>query len=283
MISDAAVVTGTGTATAQRSAQPLRWRRSAARLTVGQRQILRRAFASAQAIGDDRGYAYFAGIHGLPLPVGCDIAHGTPYFLPWHRAYLYFFEQALRDREAQATLTWWDWRTSATRTSRLPPLFADAQVDGAPNPLFDAPVASLARQEAAARGFQMPEHTHRRVSRPDALRLPTPEDIERLLELRDFKSFSDQLEAIHGQIHVWIGGTMSQIDFAAYDPVFWAHHTMVDRLWRIWQTRHPGAGPPATVLDESLPPFKMTVRQTLSVTALGYDYAGATSSARSRA
>ena len=56
----------------------MRYRRSVARLTVGQRQNLREAFAAVQAISDDRGYAYHAGIHGLPLPIGCDNAHGTP-------------------------------------------------------------------------------------------------------------------------------------------------------------------------------------------------------------
>jgi tyrosinase len=53
---------------------------------------------------------------------------------------------------------------------------------------------------------------------------------------------------------------------------------MIDRLWRLWQLRHPGSLPPASILDEALPPFRMTVRQTLSVTALGYDYAVASSS-----
>jgi tyrosinase len=75
---------------------------------------------------------------------------------------------------------------------------------------------------------------------------------------------------------------MSQIPYAAFDPIFWAHHTMVDRLWRVWQLRHPGAGPPASLLDEALPPFRMTVRQTLSVTALGYNYAVTTTSAGAR-
>jgi tyrosinase len=34
------------------------------------------------SLNDERGYQHYAGIHGLPLPIGCDNAHGTPYFLP---------------------------------------------------------------------------------------------------------------------------------------------------------------------------------------------------------
>lgn len=36
----------------------------------------------------------------------------------------------------------------------------------------------------------------------------------------------DSLEAIHGSIHVLtgLGGHMSVVDFAAFDPIFWLHH-----------------------------------------------------------
>jgi tyrosinase len=99
-----------------------------------------------------------------------------------------------------------------------------------------------------------------------------------VLALSDFVDFTTQVEQLHNAVHVWVGGHMGQIAYAAFDPVFWAHHCMIDRLWRLWQLRHPGARPPASILDEALPPFRMTVRGTLSVTALGYDYAVASAS-----
>ena len=36
---------------------------------------------------DDRGYQWFASIHGLPLPTWCE--QGVHAFLPWQRAYLF--------------------------------------------------------------------------------------------------------------------------------------------------------------------------------------------------
>jgi tyrosinase len=33
---------------------------------------------------------------------------------------------------------------------------------------------------------------------------------------------------------------MSYIDYAAFDPVFWLHHAMVDRCFAMWQVLHPG-------------------------------------------
>jgi hypothetical protein len=51
---------------------------------------------------------------------------------------------------------------------------------------------------------------------------------------------------------------------------------MVDRAWRIWQHRNPGANPPANILDRpfrSGGPSGLTPRDVLDVKQLGYDYA----------
>ena len=65
---------------------------------------------------------------------------------------------------------------------------------------------------------------------------------------------------------------MTLISVAAYDPLFWSHHAMLDRLWYLWQMSTRGALP-ASVLDRALPPFPMTVRDTLDISRLGYGYA----------
>jgi tyrosinase len=255
----------------------VRFRRNADRLTAGQLGNLRAAFEAVYALADDRGYAHHAGIHGLPLPIGCDNAHGTPFFLPWHRAYLYFFERALRDRVQRAMLAWWDWRTGPQRPAQLPQAYRSRSVAGQPNPLYSARVSRLALDQGRRAGLRVGARTRRETG--DAALLPRADEVRRVLELRDFLDFSFALEGLHDRLHVWVGGHMGLIPFAAFDPIFWAHHTMVDRLWRIWQLRHPGARPPRAILDEALPPFRMTVRQALDVTALGYDYAVASASA----
>jgi tyrosinase len=268
----------TGSPRAQDPVAPVRFRRNADRLTGGQVSLLRAAFAAVYGIQDDRGYAHHAGIHGLPLPIGCDNAHGTPYFLPWHRAYLYFFERALRDRVGDAMLTWWDWRTGPNRPARVPEPFSRARISGRANPLHSARVPRLALDQGRRAGISVAGRTAREPG--DLMLLPTVREVRDVLELRDFLDFSSALEGLHDRVHVWTGGHMGMIPFAAFDPIFWAHHTMVDRLWRLWQLRHPGGRPPRSILDEALPPFRMTVRQTLDVTALGYDYAVASASSQ---
>jgi tyrosinase len=60
---------------------------------------------------------------------------------------------------------------------------------------------------------------------------------------------------------------------AAYDPIFFAHHCMIDRLWYLWQVRHGNSRIPSDLLDLSLIPFGKTFRDVLDVQRLGYEYA----------
>jgi tyrosinase len=276
-----------GSPSSQNLAIPLRSRRSVALLTVDQLGLLRQAFnavyaISAQQINDERGYEYWAGIHGLPTPMYCQNAHGTPYFLPWHRAYLYFFERALQDQVPDATLAWWDWATPAGQGGVIPSAYGDEQDSvGHVNPLHSAAVNPIALEQGKANGLDMAPNTLREPGQAGSPPLPSRDEIQAALAQTDYDHFRGSVEQLHNRVHVWVGGEdghMSQIPFAAYDPIFWAHHTMIDRLWRLWQLQHPGANPDASLLDQALPPFRMTVRQTLDATALGYDYASSTSS-----
>lgn len=246
--------------------QALRHRRSARRLTAGQLASFRAAIAAAQTIGDDRGYQFWSGIHGLPLPISC--VHHRELFLPWHRAYLYLFEKALQDRVPGATLPWWDW---ANHSEGVPGPYAKRKANGKKNPLFDSPIQPSGRES--------PSQTRTTRAPGSPGELPSAGEVSAVLANQDFFTFQTQLESLHDGVHVWVGGTMGSIATSAYDPLFWAHHCMIDRLWYLWQLRHPGGGVPASLLDRALAPFPMTVRDTLHTSQLGYDYAAATAAA----
>jgi len=235
-------------------------------------------------IGDDRGYNYYAGIHGLPGragPSGIYCMHDLRLWLPWHRAYLYLFELALRDQVRGASLPWWNWAAPLSHRSGIPETYTRRNVDGQQNPLFSAPISEAAQRDAREQGFQnVPQETFRNPDPPDqlpdtdwAVRNENLLPLEDLLKVGDFRDFSEKLREIHDYIHGWTGGTMAQIEFAAYDPIFWAHHTMIDRIWRIWQKDHPGASFDLRTLGQALEPFPLTVAEVLDVTHLGYEYA----------
>jgi tyrosinase len=243
---------------------PVRHRRNARLLTAGQLADLRQALTRVQALTDDRGYQHWAGIHGLPLPISC--THHNHLFLPWHRAYLYMFEKALQDQVPGVTLPWWDW--TVHHEAAIPPAYDAQQANGSPNPLYDSPIQPRGRRDPDE------ERTWREAGRDGAL--PSPRQLARVMANTDFFTFQTQLESIHDGVHMWVGGTMGDISVAAYDPLFWANHCMIDRLWYLWQLRHAREGPPRTLLPRALPPFPLTVRDTLEVLQLGYDYAART-------
>ncbi|KAI9663307.1 MAG: hypothetical protein M1831_002591 [Alyxoria varia] len=55
------------------------------------------------------------------------------------------------------------------------------------------------------------------------------------------------LESLHGLYHGLVGGFfdgvvghMTAVPVAAFDPVFWAHHGQVERIFALWQATHKG-------------------------------------------
>jgi tyrosinase len=238
------------------------------------------AMAAAQQRTDNESYNWIAGFHGAP---GWYCWHHqynprTPVqsrlFLPWHRAYLWWLEQALQDRvdelppELQGqdiALPWWDW----TRVPEIPPSYED--LEGEQNPL----ASSHARVPNARPPID--HWTTRAPGEHPTARLPTKAQIgdqdSGLLSETEWTTFSDALEDFHDSVHGWVGGDMGDPTIAAFDPVFFAHHCQIDRVWSIWQTYWGNGGIPRELLDLELIPFGKRVKEVLDPQALGYEYA----------
>jgi len=236
------------------------------RLSASQLAHVRAAFAKAMAISDERSYWYFAGWHGEPFQ-WCE--HHTELFLPWHRAYLREFELALQTQQPGVSLPWWDW----TATAGVPDAYTDTDVDGEPNPLLGSEIRVYRTSNSQNAEPRRPG------SAPHATAPPYKTQWDYAMAATSFGEFQTRIEALHDAVHVWVGGIMSNIRWAAYDPLFYAHHVMVDRAWRLWQHRHPGALPGSHLLDVALRPNGIKVRDVLDVKQLGYDYAGTTAHA----
>ncbi|MDQ6743914.1 MAG: tyrosinase family protein [Candidatus Dormibacteraeota bacterium] len=269
-------MTGPAAAPAQIPAHPpgtVRHRISAAKLNQHQLDGYREAIRQAGQFssGDNRGFQWFAGQHGIPgnfCQHHVQSEHGRRFFLPWHRAYLYFFELALQDLVPDVTQPWWDWTFDPQNPTWIPDVYGVATLPGgAPNPLFSQPINVRPPRPG------QPPATVRAHSGPDPRVQPTQDQLTALLNEGDFFTFSLEVENIHDGIHGATGGTMANIAWAAYDPIFFAHHTMIDRLWSMWQDLHGAPGPTQDMLGEALPPWAMTVQQTLDVGNLGYSYA----------
>jgi tyrosinase len=256
-------------------------RKSVDTLSDSELASLRNAYARMMQIADNRGYNFWAGFHGVP---GNYCWHaprfilGRSYnlFLPWHRAYIRYFELAAQDQDSDAVLPWWDW----TLGRSIPASFSTPTVDGESNPLYKAHIyvpdanPPLDRDTRRFPGEGV----------PDTVRLPTAEEIAALYSITQFQEFSNALQDIHNRIHGWtggisqengqlVGGDMGSVATAAYDPIFWSHHCMIDRIWYLWQIRNGVNNIPVDYLSQILTPFRYTVRDVLNIGTLGYDYA----------
>lgn len=224
-----------------------------------------RAMRSMQGLLDNRGFNHVAGFHGAPfwycwhhqqnvrVPIRAEL------FLPWHRAYLQHLELLLNDQVGGVALPWWDW----TVQRGIPQAYADDAGETLSGSTIRLP---LTNPPVNRRTFRRPEANQQ-------VELPTSDQIGAVLEDTDWFSFSDRLQGYHDDVHVWVGGDMTNQATAAYDPIFFAHHAAIDRVWYLWQVRHGNGGIPQSLLGMSLEPFGKRFVDVIDVAALGYEYA----------
>jgi tyrosinase len=248
-------------------------RMNASNLVPGDLAAFRDAYAKMMAISDNRGWLFWSGIHGQPQEkcwhhyrIGSsNQTEPVNLFLPWHRAYLLLLENNFRDLNGAAALPWWDWTSDLAHQEGIPAAFTEpVDPDGNPNPLLQGPtIASPSGSPTTSRNPDDPGN------------LPAADQVASVEGLSSYTDFSDQLEDVHDAVHGWVGGDMGIIASAAYDPIFYTHHCMIDRLWYLWQLQNGVNNIPASYLDLPLAPFPLKVRDVLNIQSLGYEYASA--------
>jgi hypothetical protein len=249
----------------------LRYRRNVNCLTADQLHDFREALAILFSLpaSSPHSWAYVAGLHGLPAPTWC--IHGAPGFLTWHRAYLLALEEALQCLNPAVTVPYWNW--SSAPTTGVPaacasPTYVDRDGDTVANPLYAGPLPPGA-------GAAM---TSRRSDIDTTSFADLATAAQAALANADFDDFQNELNSVHGGVHVRVGGNMGSVPYAGFDPIFFLHHANVDRLWAQWQGAHSLALPSAEA-GLSLDPFVKPCSTAMytgadmgSTQALGYRY-----------
>jgi tyrosinase len=169
--------------------------------------------------------------------------HGSWYFLPWHRMYLYHFEAIIRsviadddsiDAETKATwaLPYWDY-TKGENSRKLPPAFAEQQLpDGARNPLFDD---TRYINNGEALDFRTVDITAALFPSNFVTTNVAPGFGGPKTAWHHTVAVAGPLEGTpHGSVHTSVGDNMAGLDTAPTDPIFWLHHANIDRLWQVW-------------------------------------------------
>ena len=178
------------------------------------------------------------GVHTMQM--GGQIMKGRN-FLCWHRRLLLEFEKMLQKADATVTVPYWD----AVTDRQIPPALDDP---------------ALLKKWTVTRSW-------------DPSILPTPADLASAVGNTTFPVFQTAIEgAVHADVHNAVGGDMATAS-SPTDPLFWLHHSNIDRIFAKWQSDHPGQNPPnPTEKLKPSPIIKGTVQDVLDMAALGYSY-----------
>lgn len=241
-------------------------RKSATTLTAAEIASLRRGVAQMKAWNNSptdsadyrRSWAYWANMHqyfgegcepaiGLSTIPGmsglteqhqtmpdqaltwCKCQHHNLSFLTWHRMYLYYFEKVLQAAagDPNLQLPYWDYQADG----HLPFIYRKVKYFARPryrfNPLY-------VENRAAA------------LNDGSAALLPIDTTTSGANLQTDYATFNDVLESTpHGAVHCAVSsggcwsGYMGRPTSAANDPIFWAHHTSIDRFYECWLRQDP--------------------------------------------
>ena len=221
------------------SSLPVRLRKSAFEMTALEVDRLKAAYSALRKLASDhpddpRGWLRQGNVHCWYCGGGTDgnegeEIHGSWLFFPWHRAFLHFHERILCKLISDDTfaLPYWDWDSTGRQ------IFPDVYGNPADpsNPLFD--MLRSAKAQATM--------SNQAISRSVLNRTMNQPNNNLFLGAQGGTAGAME-NAPHGPVHIWTGDTsmttqsndMGVLATAAQDPVFFAHHGNIDRLWGVW-------------------------------------------------
>ncbi len=195
-----------------------------------------------------------SGTYGKLVDVHAEMhmQHTSDRLLPWHRIFLLQLEQAIRALHPDVSIPYWDW-TKASEQS-VPAWLAGVL------PTIVTPTRTLTVVRAPGSISSL---------------ATIASNVPSIMASTTFGSFASPMNGVHGSIHIWVGGSMSDPDTAAADPIFWMHHANLDRLWWQWYNSAQGnhQNPPLVGMDAVMDPWPYTEPDTRDIAALGYTYA----------
>jgi tyrosinase len=242
---------------------------------------------------DPTSWNYQANMHGDPGTDGPSqtawntCQHGSWHFLAWHRMYLYFFERIMRKASGDPdfNIPYWNYSDDSDPNARRIP-FPYRQPADSTNPLF-----VLNRNSTMNNGGLLPASSVDTSAGLNELNYSSPSGSNASFGgQRTGPGHSRSPHSIfertpHDTIHGNVGGWMGSFNRAARDPVFWLHHTNIDRLWEVWLAQGGGRSNPTagsgdpwlnqsfTFFDENGTQVNLTGSEILNtVSQLNYRY-----------
>ncbi|XP_073151721.1 polyphenol oxidase, chloroplastic-like [Henckelia pumila] len=233
-----------------------------------------------------------AGFPNLELQV-----HGSWLFFPFHRYYLYFFERILGKLIDDPTFVMPYWNWDAPAGMPIPAMYANPK-----SALFDTlrdkghqpPTVVDLNFSGSGSPINPNQQTSRNLTvmyRQMVSNAKTPQ----LFFGSSYKAGDDpnpgsgSIENVpHGPVHLWTGDSkqpnfedMGNFYSAGRDPIFFGHHSNIDRLWSVWKTLggrrqdikdSDYLGASFLFYDENAQMVRVKVGDCLDTAKLGYVY-----------
>lgn len=165
------------------------------------------------------------------------------HFLVWHRLYIWHFEKIVRKLSGKQdfALPYWAYTNNNVADKIMPEMLRNSQ-----SSLYES-----CRYDSVNMGQPLTGEILRAV------------DITKLMKHTDYITFCNNMNAApHGAMHDYIGagndttgllqfnnpitgtitntGLMGWVPTAGFDPVFWLHHSNIDRVWQQWTNSENG-------------------------------------------
>ena len=197
-------------------------------------------------INNDGTLGQFVDIHAQ-----MHMQHTNTRLLPWHRVFLYLFEEALHNYHPDVCVPYWDWTNPGEQH------FPDWLVGVLPTVHTPTTTITCIRSPGSQSWLQS-----------------TVGGVPAAMAETTYDAFAAPINAIHGGVHIWVGGTMSSPATSPVDPVFWLHHANLDRLWWDWYNSPAGnhQNPALTGADAIMDPWTYTETDTRDISNFGYEY-----------
>ncbi|KAI4296684.1 hypothetical protein L6164_036625 [Bauhinia variegata] len=180
--------------------------------------------------------------------------HNSWLFFPFHRWYLYFYERILaslvKDIDPNFTMPYWNW--DAEKGMPMPSIYTDPK-----SPLYD-PLRSATHQPPKLIDLDF-NKTEDNITPAETVaanyvimyrQIVSASKTPDLFFGSAYRAGDDSdpgagtVENVpHGPVHIWTGDStqpnyenMGTFYSAGRDPIFYAHHSNVDRMWEIWKS-----------------------------------------------
>ncbi|KAL2060772.1 hypothetical protein VTL71DRAFT_9414 [Oculimacula yallundae] len=202
------------------------------------------------------------------------IIHFVSMFLPWHRYFVQLYHNHLRECGYTGPMVYWDWTPDAVNTAESS-IWKVVGGNGGEKTektgdqewacLTDGPFKNL--RPAYYKTTYAPHCLSRDFfdgeNRPGTMRGIgyNAEEIQLINNKATYAEFRTYVESVpHGSIHSAVGGQKGDMkpSSSTNDPLFFMHHTQVDRLWYLWQQGNPEARE-KEVKDQKLYPDDGTI------------------------